>query len=203
MIKYRCPNPKCRKIFFQNRSNAKYCSVSCARSGSPTRKRTRKILRCYGCKHKFERHLSQIKKNTTGKFFCSTNCWYKYNNGFRHYLWNGGQDGRMCQEYRIWRKHVLLRDKYRCRLCYGNNKLEVHHITRFNDNKQIRWNLSNGISLCNECHKSIMGKEYEYVDFFKNIIHIPFHIWDFNMKEYRLECRQLNKLAKQLGVRFR
>lgn len=56
--------------------------------------------------------------------------------------------------YRQWRRAVYQRDQYRCRYC-GDNKgdnLNAHHIHNFADHKEIRYNVENGITLCNICH---------------------------------------------------
>ena len=49
---------------------------------------------------------------------------------------------------------VYLRDGYRCRKChvYGG-KLNVHHIRNFSSEKTLRTIVSNGITLCLQCHK--------------------------------------------------
>lgn len=72
--------------------------------------------------------------------------------------WKGGvtpeniiQRGRV--EYRDWRKSVFERDEYTCQCCktIGGN-LRGHHILNFSDNEDLRFNVDNGITLCNKCH---------------------------------------------------
>lgn len=41
----------------------KYCSIPCARSGSPTRKRTRTDVVCYLIGKSFTKHKSEIRKD--------------------------------------------------------------------------------------------------------------------------------------------
>ena len=58
-------------------------------------------------------------------------------------------------EYRSWRKDVFKRDNYTCVECgdsCGGN-LEAHHIKGWIDFPDLRLDVSNGITLCKECHK--------------------------------------------------
>lgn len=74
--------------------------------------------------------------------------------------------------YTEWRKKVLKRDKYRCKMpnCKNKTKLQVHHIKRWANASYLRYEISNGITLCFECHKSIHGKEHHFEHLFRNII---------------------------------
>ena len=76
-------------------------------------------------------------------------------------------------QYIKWRKGVLERDDYKCKLC-GKTKdeivLNVHHIVTYADNEELRTDIDNGITLCYECHKKIFGKEKEFEEYFKQLI---------------------------------
>lgn len=53
-----------------------------------------------------------------------------------------------------WRKLVYERDKYCCRRCrcsQGGN-LNAHHLNSWNTHPQERFDISNGITLCETCH---------------------------------------------------
>ena len=58
---------------------------------------------------------------------------------------------RGSSEYNSWRKEVVNRDKV-CQCCGYDNKLQAHHIYGYEDNKSLRVDLSNGITLCAFCH---------------------------------------------------
>lgn len=75
--------------------------------------------------------------------------------------------------YNTWKRQVLERDNYTCRLCGCTDEetvLNVHHIERYADNKELRVDINNGITLCCNCHKKIFGKEKEYEEYFKKIL---------------------------------
>jgi len=66
-------------------------------------------------------------------------------------------------EYSVWRLSVFERDKYTCKKC-GDNKggnLIAHHLYSFKDYPILRTILSNGITLCESCHKDFHQK-YTY-----------------------------------------
>lgn len=159
------------------RGQGKYCGRACARSGSPTRKRTRKLITCYACGRRFEKHLSEIKKNVGTMHFCSPDCWYKHNQRENHYGWEGGQHERQNPEGREWRQKVLERDCYFCRLCYSQSNLEAHHIKRFATHPELRWKLSNGLTLCHGCHVQFRNEEEDYEEILSFITSVPIEVW--------------------------
>lgn len=77
--------------------------------------------------------------------------------------WQGGktkkQKIRMLAKHLQWRKDILIRDCFECRLCKDNNKLEVHHIIPFSKNESLRLELSNGLTLCKKCHRNLHRKK--------------------------------------------
>lgn len=70
------------------------------------------------------------------------------------------KDGRQTPEYRRWRQCVLERDNYTCQMCgKQGGKLNVHHIERYRNNIERRTDVSNGITLCEKCHKELHQRE--------------------------------------------
>lgn len=75
-------------------------------------------------------------------------------------------------KYIRWRRIVFIADKFTCRLCnkHGSGvRLEAHHIKKWANYPKLRFSISNGISLCVDCHKMIFGKEEEYESLFMRI----------------------------------
>lgn len=73
--------------------------------------------------------------------------------------WKGGvkyhRNERATMEYRDWRKSVFDSDFYTCQKCnVKSGKLNAHHICNWKDNPTLRFEKSNGITLCEECHIS-------------------------------------------------
>jgi hypothetical protein len=64
---------------------------------------------------------------------------------------------RETQEYREWRLNVFERDNYKCLLCGSNQQIHAHHIERWADNISKRLTLSNGATLCKNCHRKYHG----------------------------------------------
>lgn len=96
-----------------------------------------------------------------------------YKAGKKHYNWKGGISKVakllwQIYEYQKWRSKVFERDKWTCQTCgkRGNN-LEAHHIKELYKimkeynittleqarNCQELWNINNGVTLCEDCHK--------------------------------------------------
>lgn len=86
-------------------------------------------------------------------------------------VWKGGVENsrveRATYEYNQWRRSVFEKDLYTCVKCGaksapGNSvELNAHHILNWNDNEEYRYDVDNGITLCQCCHNEfhrIYGK---------------------------------------------
>lgn len=98
--------------------------------------------------------------------------------GELHYNWQGGLNSlnmviRKCFDYRQWRSDVFARDNYTCQMCWERGtRLHAHHIISVSSLIQYYeitkleealecdelWNINNGITYCEECHKKIHKK---------------------------------------------
>lgn len=74
--------------------------------------------------------------------------------------------------YKKFRLDVLKRDKFKCQMpgCKNKKYLNVHHIQKWSSASSLRYDKSNGITLCSYCHKSITGKESHYENLFREIL---------------------------------
>jgi 5-methylcytosine-specific restriction endonuclease McrA len=63
---------------------------------------------------------------------------------------------RFTAEYKRWRYDVFTRDGFKCQHCgdsRGRN-LQAHHIKPFADFPDLRFETTNGLTLCRKCHKA-------------------------------------------------
>lgn len=72
--------------------------------------------------------------------------------------WKGGltmqvKGIRRSPEYYQWRRAVLNRDKYTCRLCGSTDNLHAHHKLPIAEHPNEMFNVFNGITLCRTCHE--------------------------------------------------
>ena len=60
---------------------------------------------------------------------------------------------RMSPEYQDWKNSIFIRDNYTCQECGKKEKLQVHHVKSFAYYPELRFDISNGITLCIDCHR--------------------------------------------------
>ena len=123
-------------------------------------------LSCIGRKHT---NMTKLKIGLTKK-------------GEKSYTWKGGTTPfirriRTATKYKEWKQQILLRDNFICQNCnQTGGRLEIHHIKRFSiliqEAKEAlplfdlfeacilykpMWDINNGITLCDKCHKKERG----------------------------------------------
>lgn len=83
---------------------------------------------------------------------------------YTHWNWKGGitpnnEKIRNSSKMQKWRVKVFMRDDYTCVKCKkrGGN-LEAHHIKEFSKYPELRFELSNGMTVCKSCHIKIHSK---------------------------------------------
>lgn len=80
--------------------------------------------------------------------------------GENHPLWKGTSSEyeqiRKSREYIAWKVSVLRRDKHTCQCCGSKKgkKLRAHHINSFANFPDLRLEVFNGITLCEDCHEN-------------------------------------------------
>jgi len=81
--------------------------------------------------------------------------------GVDHPRWRGGVSSensrlRHSIESRIWRDAVFARDDHTCQHCHKRGgELNAHHIKSFSEHQELRFDVSNGITLCEPCHRAV------------------------------------------------
>ena len=103
------------------------------------------------------------ERQNKGNFKKGQLAWNKGNGEYmsreKHWNWQGGITStkdklRNSLEYQEWRAKVFLRDNFTCQLCNQvGGELEAHHIKSFAFNPELIFEVSNGITLCKECHR--------------------------------------------------
>lgn len=79
-------------------------------------------------------------------------------NGKNHGHWKGGisdlrERDMQTKEYKDWRKAVFERDGYICKKCGQKGyELNAHHIYNYSKYADIKYDIENGVTLCQECH---------------------------------------------------
>lgn len=80
--------------------------------------------------------------------------------GVGKFPWERTSRDRECVEYKKWRKSVYERDEYTCQNCgKTGGKLNAHHIKPYKDFPEFRYDIDNGITLCEKCHRELHKKK--------------------------------------------
>ena len=104
--------------------------------------------RCYKCKSR------KISEKLSGP----NNPFYKHDKTDEERIRD-----RKYPEYYEWRRSVYERDDYTCQKCFEKGgKINAHHIEAYSRDKDLRTAVSNGITLCEDCHKQY------HEDFYRN-----------------------------------
>lgn len=133
---------------YENQNQLLIYKCKCGREDEKSFIQFQSCPKCPQCKSDY---LSSIRKGQE----------FPNRRGENHPQWNFDltpeerEKGRFLTEYKLWRKQVYERDDYTCQCC-GDNKggnLNAHHLDSYDWNKIDRFNVDNGVTLCNLCHK--------------------------------------------------
>jgi hypothetical protein len=136
------------------------CGASFLRSNGPQKRcDTCRTATCATCGKEFT-----IPEGRKSARFCSRSCQGRYPETVARLAANRGvkprtyhlrhRDKHGCAADRDWRRSVFERDDYTCQQCgKRGGRLHAHHIKAYKDHPELRHVLSNGQTLCVECHK--------------------------------------------------
>lgn len=195
-----CQNCGAGKEIFPCRNDGRmhFCSTACHDEYQKTLTGTKganwkgkRLARvCNFCHKTFKPTRSKNRKDF--QQYCSDRCrlemLFEVQIGEEHPAWNGGTTPfrrliENSKEYKRWRQSVFKRDKYRCSMCGSNRNICAHHIKTFSDYPELRTDVSNGVTLCDNCHLLTYSKEPLYEDYFYNILSF---LKEFNFLEVRV-----------------
>ena len=138
-------------------------------------------INCCVCNKEFlkEQWAVSNSKKRSQVITCSRECLKSYHRqisgGSKNPNWRGGipkgrDKDRSSWFYVNWKRKVHLRDGNVCQMCFQiGKKLHCHHILKFKKYIDYRFEVWNGITLCNHCHQSIIYRENEYIERFLKI----------------------------------
>ncbi|MCM3066644.1 HNH endonuclease [Priestia flexa] len=132
-----------------------------------SRQKKRITCVCNYCSSQLEVVHSKFKYNN--KNYCNAYC-------FREFLKENRvecMDITNSAEYKEWRKLVYIRDGYRCKMpgCNSTSRqIAAHHIYPKKKYPDKQFDLSNGITLCRQCHEKTYGKEQQFIDMLVRVI---------------------------------
>lgn len=132
---------------------SKFCSKLCwANRSSQVPARN-----CLGCEISFTPIMNRQKT-------CSLKCAGIARSGANHFRWKGGtsktERERQQTDIARWRKSVFTRDKYTCQHCGDRKNLNAHHVKEWANFPDDRFDIANGLTLCESCHGKVHGKDF-------------------------------------------
>ncbi len=128
-------------------------------------------IKCNQCGCEFIKHLCHIRNRN----YCSRECYHLSLIGIQQSeitkalrasklsgslspTWKGGESrqykrGYKSEQFKHWRDEVFKRDNYICQSCsQRGGYLTAHHIKSFAKYPELRYEISNGKTLCPTCH---------------------------------------------------
>lgn len=130
-----------------------FCSKICL-----NKYRYKKItITCIICQT--ERKISPSTAKYSAAKFCSPKCVSTYYSGERCPLYVNGNTSlkdkiRKSPEYTAWKLAVFYRDGKKCVWCGSRKNIEADHIKPQSLYPELRFDVDNGRTLCNPCHRT-------------------------------------------------
>jgi len=99
--------------------------------------------------------------------------------GENHPMWKGGlafrkpnEKKHLSSKYMGWVGSVKSRDGWKCKIANSdcNGRLEAHHILNWTDYPELRYEINNGITLCQAHHPKKWAKEKELISTFQELV---------------------------------
>jgi len=143
-------------ITSDNLKHQKSCGCLRKRKGKDNPSYKNGKPKCLDCQKQLSRYNGIRCENCNKKYSIKEN-----GNNWNQNLTNEHREkGRISLKRLPWILSVYERDNYTCQKCRNNKNrdLNAHHILNYSDNKKYRWNINNGITFCQNCHKEFHKK---------------------------------------------
>ncbi len=115
-----------------------------------------------------KKHTTKTKQKLSGE---NNYRWIEDRTKLKTYL---DSDEKRSPKYKDWRRMVCNRDSWKCRLlnidCLG--RLEVHHIFNWTDYPELRYIITNGITLCHFHHPRKWEEEKRMIPIFQELLSV-------------------------------
>lgn len=135
-----CTNPY--TVMSCKKTRSKFCSKSCQLAHYPPKA----TIVCWECKGHFT--VRNFRKESA--HFCSQQCASQYRDEGKR---TADKKVRQSWAYKAWRTLVFERDDYKCTECETRGgSLHADHIKPFAIYPELRFEVSNGRTLCVPCH---------------------------------------------------
>lgn len=111
-----------------------------------------------------EEHKKNISKSKKGQIPYNKGKKRPEISGEKSHFWKGGVTPinakiRESLDSKLWKRNCLERDNWTCKKTgQVGGKLVVHHISNFSNNTELRFDVSNGITLSRESHREFHRK---------------------------------------------
>lgn len=132
----------------------------------PSKKTGYSIFKC-GCGNVTEKRNWNVTSGKTTSCGCMRSENMKrigvYPKDDEHWNWKGGITGEryrtmQSKKYKDWRSEVFKRDDYTCKKCgQVGYEIRAHHIHNYSDYPKLRFDVDNGITFCEVCHRDFHG----------------------------------------------
>ena len=143
---------------------------------------TKNNLECLEFGHKWEAPYNSFQNRNSG----CPECWKLLNRGDNHPTWNHNltDQERLHRDYyhkaenKKWREAVYNRDKATCQFCGSSisGTLNAHHIDAWSTHKSERFNVDNGVTLCETCHDACHAYHIHALSY-PSATHETFYYW--------------------------
>jgi 5-methylcytosine-specific restriction endonuclease McrA len=117
---------------------------------------------CQYCGKTFAQHRRRAISVFAKQKFCSKKCADK--GGLRYFgpdnaKWTGNPRRKHRKsKHGAWARVVISPDGAKCQVCRVQGvELHAHHIKSYKEHPELRWDLSNGVTVCHSCHWDIHG----------------------------------------------